>query len=517
MATYKEMTLQSKDGSTNYYPHTEASLVVDAETKKTVKEQLDTLGSKVDKAAQTSEGLPQADLDVSDEKGKVILRLQDGHIQTKNFDSSASATQTKAGLMSPTDKKKLDDIGEQSVDTKDLENGADLELTDEKGNAVARFINGHIQTKNFDSSKGISTNKDIRDYAKVLKMDKADVVAMVEASTNGRYTALYDDDGYPSLMYKIPLMSIGQFSQELDTIQTPHPAFVVGAETKPYIYISVFMTCDYKGHLVSWWGLTPVASKQITTLRSEIGAKGNGWHLETIYERSLLVLLTRGFNSPTPHCNNYWGMNQFYPHESVVMTNGRLPGKNNQSNGAKWINGTQPNEWSHNCSEFGIQDVCGGYHEIIDLVKMVNGKVMLAESNDYMIPESEYRDTGVAIDVINSKNVFSTSITSTIAPTDPYVETQFASAICDSSYDTISEEVRKLMVLLGICPRLSSSDSSSMFGYEGRIKSRPSGIAHFVMGGAEEYKDAGLGYYVNAYDLATVNAHNNMGSRIVKY
>jgi len=48
MATAQEITLTNKDGSKLYYPHTEASLVKDSETGKTVKEQLDTLGSKID-------------------------------------------------------------------------------------------------------------------------------------------------------------------------------------------------------------------------------------------------------------------------------------------------------------------------------------------------------------------------------------------------------------------------------------------------------------------------------------
>lgn len=43
MATYKEITIHDKDGSMNYFPRTEASLVIDAEAKKTVKEQIDSL------------------------------------------------------------------------------------------------------------------------------------------------------------------------------------------------------------------------------------------------------------------------------------------------------------------------------------------------------------------------------------------------------------------------------------------------------------------------------------------
>lgn len=75
------------------------------------------------------------DLDITDEDGNVIVRLADGHIKTKNFDSSAS---TEYG------------IGIPAVKNDDAE--ADLDITDTHGNVLARFIGGNVQTKKFDSS-----------------------------------------------------------------------------------------------------------------------------------------------------------------------------------------------------------------------------------------------------------------------------------------------------------------------------------------------------------------------------
>lgn len=69
------------------------------------------------------------DLDVSDENGKVIFRLKDGHIQTKNF-NSAEAT----------------DITKDSLKT-----GIDLDVSDENGQVILRLKDGGIQTKYFDS------------------------------------------------------------------------------------------------------------------------------------------------------------------------------------------------------------------------------------------------------------------------------------------------------------------------------------------------------------------------------
>lgn len=69
-----------------------------------------------------------ADLDVSDEDGNVIMRLADGHIKTKKFNSAVTSTNS----------------GSDST--------ADLDISDVNGNVIMRFADGNIKTKNFDSS-----------------------------------------------------------------------------------------------------------------------------------------------------------------------------------------------------------------------------------------------------------------------------------------------------------------------------------------------------------------------------
>lgn len=69
------------------------------------------------------------DLDITDEQGNVLVRLQNGEIQTKEFDSSLVA------------------------DTKPTtETFSDLDITDPDGNVVLRLEDGNIKTKKFDST-----------------------------------------------------------------------------------------------------------------------------------------------------------------------------------------------------------------------------------------------------------------------------------------------------------------------------------------------------------------------------
>ena len=68
------------------------------------------------------------DLDISDESGHVLMRLADGEVKTKEFDSA------KAAKM------------QNSIDS-----SADMDFVDPAGNVVLRVQDGHIQTKKFNS------------------------------------------------------------------------------------------------------------------------------------------------------------------------------------------------------------------------------------------------------------------------------------------------------------------------------------------------------------------------------
>lgn len=363
------------------------------------------------------------------------------------------------------------------------------------------------------------------DYETAMKMPKNVLRGMIESASCGRCTVIYDADGYPSLMYKIPKMSIGAIDSRLGDIQTVHPAFIVNGSEKSNIYISVFMTCEYDGHLVSWFGLQPKGMVNLDYLRENIAAKGNGWHVETIYERSLLAHLARLNNSPRLHGNKHYGMSgeAGYEYEQVQLINGNLSGidPHPSHTGAKWINGTQPSAWSHNKEMWGIQDVIGGYHEICDLVKMVNGKIYIAADNNFFRMgdtvdgfESSWIDTGAAVDFLNGEIVFSDTVTGQTTALH-YNSKDYVDMICTAGYDTIPESMRKKLALLMLTPRLSSEDNAALYDVDGNIQVDNKDEYHGIFGGAEEYLRSGLGYYIFGYSIVgDFVAHYNMGSRL---
>lgn len=407
-------------------------------------------------------------------------------------------------------KKDLDDLGL-------TENAGYVVFTIQGSKSVAGKASSTIPAI-AEMVENSTVSIDIYDYKTVLRAPRKEVIAAVETASAGRCTALYDDDGYPSLMYKIPLVSTGALESRLGDYDTPHPAFIVNKTVYKVIYISMFMACEYEGHLVSWFGLTPVGSVPLNEFKSRIRAKGSRWHMETIYERSLLVMLARKYNSPHMRGNTNWGRSsaEGYEHECAQMENGKLPGQNNQYNGAKWIMGTQPSSWSHNKEAWGIQDVVGGYHEMCDLVEKRNGFIYLQDDNNFNADSASYQNTGVAYDYDSEKKVimFNTQVTTSKPGETRQHRNQ---AICSREYDRLDEKLRKKLTLLLLVPRLSSEDEQPVCEMDGYIVNQFSNtevpIADYVFGGAEEYDYSGLGDYRVAYDFKN-SSHNNIGTRL---
>ena len=122
------------------------------------------LEDKADKDSTPETVTPEetdADFYLSDENGNVILELAEGHIKTKNFDSSnIDPSPTESG----------------NVDFKRSDSTADLVFTDNSGNVIAEFLDGHVKTANFDSAD-IADNLEVAerisgtDYAKTFTYD----------------------------------------------------------------------------------------------------------------------------------------------------------------------------------------------------------------------------------------------------------------------------------------------------------------------------------------------------------
>lgn len=102
-----------------------------------LKSQMDDMGTPPDTLNSDAENV---DLDITDEDGNVIVRFANGHIQTKEFDSSS-----------------IEAEGDTYINPTDAES-VDLDVSDIQGNVLLRLKDGHIKTKKFDSTEFVPDN-----------------------------------------------------------------------------------------------------------------------------------------------------------------------------------------------------------------------------------------------------------------------------------------------------------------------------------------------------------------------
>lgn len=123
-----------------------------ADAKKTGDE-INMLKSVIDVDAPSSKNTTEteADLDITDENGNVLTRFVGGNIVTKKFNSK-------------------DAVQSSSTDASNV----DLDIADENGNVVLRIKDGHIRTKNFTSM----TQDDITTYVTVRKDGSGDYTTL---------------------------------------------------------------------------------------------------------------------------------------------------------------------------------------------------------------------------------------------------------------------------------------------------------------------------------------------------
>lgn len=103
--------------------------------------QIEYVQDEVKDTPKNKSGINTADLSIIDERGVAIAQFTNGHVKTKNFDSSQLPNI---------------EIGNNEID--------DYAVADANGNAIIIFRNGHVKTKNFDSAN-IQSN----DYSKLFQ------------------------------------------------------------------------------------------------------------------------------------------------------------------------------------------------------------------------------------------------------------------------------------------------------------------------------------------------------------
>lgn len=136
-----------------------------------LKDQANAYISQVDGKSPDIENTAGADLEFTDENSNSLVMFRNGHIRTKKFDSASiidkvngKVDKTEGKGLSTNDyttseKTKLASVEPgaevNDVNTGNAESDADLEISDETGNTLVMFQDGHLRTKKFNSAKDV--------------------------------------------------------------------------------------------------------------------------------------------------------------------------------------------------------------------------------------------------------------------------------------------------------------------------------------------------------------------------
>ena len=288
---------------------------------------------------------------------------------------------------------------------------------------------------------------------------------------------LYDDQGMPSIMVKIPKMTYMQLGMGEST--AVHPAFIINGTEVDEIYISKYQNIVQNGRAYSLPGVDPRATITFDAARQACEDKGEGWHLMTRMEWGMIMRWCQA-NGAIPLGNNNYGKHSTETvYKAIPTTKDEATG-----NTMHTATGTGPLTWYHDQSPSGIADLCGNVWEWMGGIRTVYGELQVLANNNaadsaksqaatsaewkairasdgaLITPDTTGTTSGsIKMDLKSGKLVYSTTkTTDTGNGSDTYSRATFSEITCDSG---ISDTAKLLLQNLGFLPY---GDGGELYG-----------------------------------------------------
>ena len=281
---------------------------------------------------------------------------------------------------------------------------------------------------------------------------------------------LYDDQGMPSIMVKIPKMTYAELG--LGDSTATFPAFIVNGTEVNEIYISKYQNIVMNGRAYSLPGQDPKTNINFDQAIAACTAKGDGWHLMTAFEWGALIAWCEK-NGFIPLGNNNFGKHSSESNYKALPSNTPDAGKY-----ANHIaTGTGPLTWYHDQTLDGIADLCGNVWEWTGGIRSVYGELQILVNNNaadsdhpqtatsaewkaikasdgtLITPNGSGTTSGsVKMDYASSKLTYNTTITASQGAAG--ADTEFSCQYKDITFASgISDAAKNLLIALGMAPK----------------------------------------------------------------
>jgi len=319
---------------------------------------------------------------------------------------------------------------------------------------------------------------------------------------------LYDDQGMPSVMVKIPKFTFAEVGLGAST--ATFPAFIVNGQEVDAIYISKYMNIVKNNRGYSLPGQDYGNNMTFDKALEYCANKGTGWHLMTAMEWGALInwCENNGF-IPLGNCAyGKWHTETNY--KAIPMT------KDGSGNTLHTAGGTGPLTWYHDQTPSGIADLCGNGFEWTGGIRTVYGELQVLVNNNaadsanaqtaaattwmaidasdgsLITPNGSGTTTGsIKCDYVSSKIQYDTTISN---QADSGVYCLFKDITCTAN---ISDAAKTVLRALGLLPRASSLITTYSRCY--------------INNGQSERSFHRGGYYSSSLSYGFASFHGNSG------
>lgn len=238
-----------------------------------------------------------------------------------------------------------------------------------------------------------------------LKLDHAR--SALEAASGGKNTIIVDAQGNENVMVRIPRFNYEDINQAiLDKygvdmqLGTGVPTmFTANGVAKKEVLIAKYLASSgINGGCAVVGGVQPRTSINYDAAKALCENKGAGWHMMSIHEWAAIALWSIA-NETIPRGNTNYGRSHEQKTETATRYDDLSPG--DTAGTARTGTGTGPAEWSHDHTNFGIQDLVGNVYEWLDQMQLQDGRIIATSDNDTSIAEADWPEHDAYLDAVN--------------------------------------------------------------------------------------------------------------------